>query len=143
MRIGFTGTRESMTERQCREVETLLRSLNAAELHHGDCRGADAQAHTIAEVMEMRTVSHPPIDDRMRAHCLADETRDPREYLARNKDIVDDTDVLIACPDGPERQRSGTWSTVRYALRKKRYTIVVMPEGGTTVHNRPLRRRRM
>jgi hypothetical protein len=50
-----------------------------------------------------------------------------REYLQRNRDIVDATDVLLAAPDGPERVRSGTWSTVRYAYRAGRGVLLVMP----------------
>ena len=38
-------------------------------------------------------------------------------YLERNKNIVNAVDFIIAAPDGPEKVRSGTWSTVRYAKK--------------------------
>jgi len=40
----------------------------------------------------------------------------PTPYLSRNRAIVDETEMLIATPaEFTEQQRSGTWSTVRYA----------------------------
>lgn len=50
MRIGFTGTREGMAPAQqgaVFAVLTRLRAEGAEWLHHGDCVGADTEAHRI------------------------------------------------------------------------------------------------
>ncbi len=128
LRIGFTGTRHGMNMRQSGCVYRLL--ARASELHHGDCVGADAEAHTIARTAGIRIVSHPPIEDRLRAFCKFDESRSPLPYLARNSAIVDACELLIAVPaTADETSRSGTWSTVRYARRVGRQLVIVPPTG--------------
>ncbi len=53
-----------------------------------------------------------------------------KPYLARNRDIVNAADVLIAGPGGMEEiMRSGTWATVRYARKKQKPVIIVYPNG--------------
>lgn len=58
-----------------------------------------------------------------------------KKPLDRNRDIVEAAEVLIACPDGPERQRSGTWATIRHALRVGKPVVIVWPDG--RVERRP------
>ncbi len=54
-----------------------------------------------------------------------------KPYLERNRDIVDASEVLIACPSTREEvMRSGTWATVRYA-RKKGMKITLIFRDGT------------
>ena len=56
MIVGFTGTQSGMTDKQKKELKTLLLAV-ATELHHGDCIGADREAHDIFNNFE-RTVLH-------------------------------------------------------------------------------------
>jgi len=118
--------------------------LEAAEItfHHGGCVGADAQAHMIASKYGMTTVIHPPTNDKHQAHIVPHELRDPKPYLDRNHDIVDECDFLIACPKQMvEIRRSGTWATVRYARRNDLRVMVIPPEvdlsGATPTFDRP------
>src|SRR5258706_311318 len=61
-----------------------------------------------------------------------------KDYIARNHDIVDDTDILYACPDGPEKVRSGTWATIRYALKQKKKVVIFHPEeSNVSQHSSP------
>ena len=136
IRIGFTGTRNSLTDAQREALEFVLltefnRNDEQPELHHGDCVGADAACHAIARAMGYRIVLHPPADGRFRANLEgeADSIFPARPYLERNRQIVDNTDLLVACPQGPEEKRSGTWSTVRHARRWGVPVIVVWPDG--------------
>ena len=50
---------------------------------------------------------------------------------AQHKQIVNVCDVLIAAPSGPEKLRSGTWSTVRYARKLHKNITIVLPDGST------------
>jgi hypothetical protein len=129
-KIGFTGTRKGMTTPQRNTLRYMLTIYTGSEFHHGDCIGADNQAHGDAIQCGMRVVVHPPILDRLRAFCKGHETRDPKPYLVRNREIVGETDLLIACPDvANEIERSGTWATVRFARSIKRPIWIILPDG--------------
>lgn len=130
MSIGFTGTREGMTSAQSQTLAQLLRN-EVGEFHHGDCIGADYQAHDIAErTGSLTIVIHPPRDPRARAFKKSDHIRPKRAYLDRNHDIVDETDELVATPLTDQVEpRSGTWATIRYALRLKRPVRIIKPNG--------------
>lgn len=137
MEIGFTGTQRGMTYEQGDAVRIILKLNNCAAFHHGDCVGADAQAHDIARRFGCRVILHPPVNDAKRAFRHGDEARPQKDYLDRNKDIVNETELLIATPgEDDEQLRSGTWSTVRYARKLKRRIIIVFPDGGVKHENR-------
>jgi hypothetical protein len=132
VRIGFTGTREGMTPAQERALRDFLASRPGAVLHHGDCIGADAQAHDVAVELGCVVVIHPPAVGTLRAFKPSSDVRKPRPYLDRNKDIVRETKLLIAMPaEFTEQHRSGTWSTVRYARRLGRPVRIILPDGST------------
>lgn len=120
IKLGFTGTKEGLSNEQLRSIESLLsylKSLAELEIHLGDCIGADDQVWKIAKKLNgIRTIGHPPSDSTRRAFNLYDEERPKRGFLERNHDIVDETVVLLAGPrEDEEILRSGTWATVRYA----------------------------
>lgn len=117
MKIGFTGTRRGMDQRQMAKLVLMLQMLTVDEFHHGDCVGADQEAHCIARVLKKRIVVHPPEAMGNRAWCLGDVTMEKAPYLTRNRNIVEAVDLLIAAPLGDETTRSGTWFTVRYARK--------------------------
>lgn len=132
MKVGFTGTRKGMTQEQKESMKSLLTIFCLAEFHHGDCIGADAEAHKIAKSLYMPIVIHPPVNNKARAFCKGD-IRPPKQYLVRNIDIVNECHVLIGAPSGNEKVRSGTWSTLRYAKKRKTWFFVVYPTGLVTV----------
>lgn len=141
--IGFSGTQSGMSLSQKANLKFFLRNFNCISFTHGDCRGADYEAHEIAEEYfetllahhpdaEPKIVVQPALDPVKRAYVLGREhqyligkfTRDgviyeqvsPAKYLERNKHIVDTTDLLLACPkESQMTMRSGTWATIRYA----------------------------
>ena len=134
MKIGFTGTRKGMTFEQKKQLVKYLLTVSKhdKEFHHGDCIGADAEAHRIAVQCGFSIYKHPPEDDSYRAYCFLGDEYEPKEYLARNKDIVNTTDVLIATPkSNKEEIRSGTWSTVRYAEKNNKEVIIISPDGSS------------
>lgn len=132
--IGFTGTRVGMTLQQIHSVDVLLFRMTLETpdswAHHGDCLGADAGFHRIARLNGLKVHGHPPDNPSNRAWCDFDSQEEEKPYLIRNKDIVDFSDSLIACPQGFEEElRSGTWSTIRYARQVGRQGVIVWPDG--------------
>lgn len=129
LHIGMSGTQEGMTEAQINSVIQFMednQQFNNA--HHGDCIGADADFHSL--VLDRWTVGHPPIKSSKRAFCDFDEQREPKDYLVRNKDIVDESDFMIIVPRGFEEElRSGTWSTARYARSQGTHGLIFWPDG--------------
>ena len=127
--IGFTGTRHGASADQLARLEARLTDLfePGAKFHHGDCVGADAQAHAIARRLGYWIIGHPPKDDVLRAWCDCDELRDPAPYVIRDGCIVRECHRLLATPDEPERRHSGTWTTVRIARSLDRPYEVIAP----------------
>ena len=120
MKVGITGTRNAVTDKQVTEMIRFLKSLpEGSELHHGDCVGADFQAAVIAQHIGIKTVCHPPEKIELRAFHRSDEKRPEKSYLARNRAIVDEVDMLMVVPMQDEWQpRGGTWYTHDYAKKK-------------------------
>lgn len=105
MTIAFTGHRD----RRCDEA--LLCALAAefprAVWVHGGARGFDEQVRAYAE-------RHGISADERRPNYAAYPPK--AAPLIRNREIVDQADLLIACYDG--RERGGTYYTIRYARER-------------------------
>ena len=136
MKIGFTGTQTGMCKEQKKMLYNILTELKQSketlptEFHHGDCIGADKEAHDIVQLIGgIDLILHPPENDKKRAFCEGYARRaHPKPYLERNRRIVDSVDLLIVAPkEQEETLRSGTWSTYRYAKRTNVGRIVILP----------------
>ena len=129
MQIGFTGTRKKLSYHQAVGIHDFLRDLPAGNhtLHHGDCISADQTAGVWAQHYGLQVVIHPPTDPKFRGFASYGLILPKKPYLQRNHDIVDQTEMLLATPDGPETQRSGTWATVRYARKKGKPVVIILP----------------
>lgn len=131
MKVGFTGTRHGMTVAQFSALRSILLG-SGGEFHHGDCVGADEEAARLARSLGFHIIGHPPVDEKNRAYFQSDEERTPLPFLARNKQIVIETETLIAAPfEATEIQRSGTWSTLRFAKRTEGNYWLLRPDGIT------------
>jgi hypothetical protein len=127
-----------MTESQKTSLKKLLEVMGADTLFHGDCVGADAQAHTIALLeLGIPIILYPPDNPDLRAFSSGAVTSMPsKPYLERNHDMVDAAHSLIAAPDGfKEVLRSGTWATIRYARREGKSSYVIYPDGRIRIDN--------
>lgn len=128
MIVSFTGSRHGMSEQQKEDLwNHLTRMVGDIDwFHHGDCVGADAEAHEIATELGIQTHVHPPSKDSYRAFCEGTFIDEPMDYLARDRVLAEVCDILIAAPLEPtEQRRSGTWYTVRQA-RKLNKSIVIL-----------------
>lgn len=130
--VGFTGTQRGLTTQQARSLGLVLHVLAPRSFHHGDCIGADEEAHNIFRVVcpDQKVVIYPPVQDNKRSFRKGDEYHAAEPYLVRNRHIVDETSYLIATPGEKEEQlRSGTWSTVRYARKQRRLIFLIHTDG--------------
>ncbi len=147
MIIGFTGTRNGMTERQKFLLVGFLRdALNTGGtvvLSHGACHGADDQADLIASELGIDRRAWPSVNPMRRVSDIvllsrvglltanrgsSVEILPAMEPLVRNHKIVDESDVMAACPaEAKEQRRSGTWTTIRMARKRGIETRVFEP----------------
>jgi hypothetical protein len=131
--ISFTGTQHGLTSLQANALHWYLSwSTGPFVFVHGDCIGADAQAHDIAAALGWTIQIYPSTVVSKRAFKLAPHNMHPMAPLARNTLIAKAGDMLIACPSGPEILRSGTWSTVRRARKAGKPITVIWPDGSCT-----------
>lgn len=135
--LGFTGTRAGLTPGQIFALRQVI--ANAECIVHGDCIGADAEAHSIA--LEI-TAAHPerPVLIRIRPCNLANQRAfcrgatacfPPEPPMVRNEKIVAESDAMVACVSSNERSspRSGTWATIRRARAARKPLLVLWPSG--------------
>ena len=128
MKVGFTGTRQGMSQHQKEQFVLEMLKLNPTEFHHGDCIGADAEAHDIVREFfpNIRIIIHPPISVKLRAFKKGNEYKDSESYISRNHNIVDTVEYMFGAPkSNNEELRSGTWATIRYT-KKINKTITVL-----------------
>ena len=155
--IGFTGTREEMTEIQYRTVLGLVLS---SHIHyetyirgaHGDCLGADVQFHEICAYVGIPIIIRPPIIDSWRAWLGTEKAvrteeefdglpeiekiYDPDDPFCRNRRIISDSGVVIAAPRAGYSVEPGmTWQTIRQIRRMRPQTpvFIVSPAGEVLV----------
>lgn len=141
MIIGFTATREGLTNQQLAWLVTLFESQDQTvitEAHHGACVGGDAAVH--AQAIENGVPVHvwPPTNPKYRAvetltaHPLV-TVHPGMPYLDRDRQIVKATAGLIALPKHdkqPDRMYwGGTWYTVDFAERMNKPVIICYPKG--------------
>src|SRR3990167_9767603 len=102
MKLGFTGTQKGSTHKQMLQfIEFLERhKTEITEFHHGDCMGADEEAHYIVQELfpKIKIIIHPPYNPKKRAYCVGGFIARPKDYIERNHNIVDMTDILFAMP---------------------------------------------
>jgi len=124
MKIGITGSRYGMTEKQTIVLGHMFQAFEGlfdpVIIGHGDCVGVDAQAHDLAVSLGYRTEVFPPLEEISRAWKQGDILHDPEGYLKRDRAIVEWCDVLFGLPNkDTEIFRSGTWYTIRYGLKEQ------------------------
>jgi hypothetical protein len=139
-KVGFTGTRNGMTDAQRETFKAFMGELAAVTFHHGACKGADADAafltrHALPDAI---IIAHPGQSAKggdnewlsQEALDVSGEVRKTKNHFARNRDIVDETDFLIACPPvEPLPASGGTTYTVRYAIKKGKPVRIIWPDG--------------
>lgn len=99
MKIGVTGTRNGATLDQLASIVDFFKTVPAnSELHHGDCVGVDVEVALVAREFGVKTVCHPPTSTSLRGFFDSDSYFPPLGYLARDRKIVDSTELLLVVP---------------------------------------------
>ena len=114
--VGVTGTQSGMNPEQAicfqKYLERWTEDGYLVDLIHGEAKGVDTEAATIANELGIR-VSTP-------------ETQ--TGHFARNREIVDRCDLLVVIPWQDEWQsEGGTWYTHDYAEKKGVDIVTIWP----------------
>ncbi len=149
--LGFTGSQNGLTPAQDSALMSLIVALKPTSLHQGCCVGADHQVTAFfafyVRLREKggdrpRIIGYPSnivAKTSLPAITLCDEVRPAKPPLERNRDIVNDSRKLIACPRlASEELRSGTWATIRFARKLKRHIYLLLPNGEVVEENVPV-----
>lgn len=126
-----------MTSHQKMTFRRLIRRMRPSEFHHGDCIGADYEAHVIfRRIFDDGVVIHPPADPKKRAFAGGTRVLREKSYRERNQGIVNSVDRMIATPSGyAEELRSGTWMTIRMARKARVPLEIIWPDGTLTTED--------
>ena len=130
--VGFTGTREGMTDAQAQRVRDLLVLCGGGEVHHGKCVGSDEQFNEIVgQLGGYVRHGHPCDNPKWRSRCRVEVDHPEKPPLERNVDVAVVCRVLIATPKEEREQvrGSGTWHTVRQVRALRKPVFVVFPDG--------------
>lgn len=142
MRVGFSGSRQGMTNNQVLHVHMLLgdlRSAGATQVTHGMCQGSDKQFHDMAKALGYFIIGCPGVtaawEPYLRADVECDLVRAEKPFLVRNRDIVTESDVMIVTPREKTEQHkgSGTWASIRYTRTANKPLVVLWPDGSSLV----------
>jgi hypothetical protein len=133
---GETGTRNGATKLQVASIGWLWSRYDIKELRDGDCVGTDAQLYHLARAMDLRVTIHPPVKDTFRAFCGSYDTKTTvlpeRGYFIRDRDLVDASEVVVACPKQVlelGKMSGGTWYTINYTRQVKKPLAIVWLNG--------------
>lgn len=136
MKVGFSGSRDGLTDAQRRSLEKLLLEIDEdgviEEVAHGDCVGADEDFHCLAKKLlpNASVVIHPPANSALRAFCIGTEIREEKSYNIRNAEIVRESDIVIACPQTAiSKPHSGTWNVVNMTRKYGRNLFIIHNDG--------------
>lgn len=143
MIVGFTGTRQGMTEQQksCLSGVLVADRQQLERYLHGGAPGADEESHYVAlfdAIIPPNNIEVYPASDHRRefwrsifiSSGMNSVLHPVRPPLERDRVIAQRCDQLIACPVGMrEQNRSGTWATVRYARIAKKPVVIIFPDG--------------
>ncbi|MBK9497244.1 MAG: hypothetical protein IPO08_22550 [Xanthomonadales bacterium] len=132
--VAFSGIRQGGTAGQRDLLRIWLSTVGPRLLHNGAAVGADDVCLELAVQLGIpfelwpSTVVSQSVITRWAPHAAVVHPK--AEPLVRNRFMVDRADRLIACTLSLEPvQRSGTWSTVRYALKMRVPVLMITADG--------------
>lgn len=145
MNVGFTGSREGMTDIQREKFTQLIQELKPDRFIQGCCIGSDEDATVLVNYLRPACVivgrpgkSAKGGDNEFlsqKALSLCHWVMDTKPHFARNRDIVADSNVVIGtpcfCPINKDSM-GGTAMTLNHSIKNGRKTFIICPEGKVT-----------
>jgi hypothetical protein len=133
MKVGFIGSRNPPSNAQIAWLYSAFESGGIEELHCGQCVGGDPIAYRAAVEVGLAVVIHPPTNPRLLAPDIVKRPgvaflpAEPFPNLSRN--LVGDTDGILALPTSPESDKGNTWYTVHYAEFLNKPVVICFQHG--------------
>jgi hypothetical protein len=141
MKLGITGTRTGMSDAQRKEFNDLLVFLKPDALIDGCCVGVDEECFLLARNFKIKTIGRPGYSaltqeniNEFRSIYQRDVMHMAKTHFSRNKDIVDESDIMIAIPY-ELGGKGGTNYTIAYAIKMKKPLYIILRDGQTITHN--------
>lgn len=115
----------------------LIKQTPIKQFDHGCCVGADQQAYMAMYDLKRDVPVHawPPVDPKWLAlewELFCDVAHPPNDYHARDRDIVNDCDLLIATPLEDWPTTGGTFYTMGYAISQEIPVLHIKRSGMST-----------
>ena len=116
------------TRKEINHLTSIIEYEDVAQFLHGDCIGVDVEAANIAMDLGFEIVCFPPVEKALRAFHNSDIIHPPQTYMKRNRDIVDNSDIMFGIPwEMRHQDQGGTWYTIDYSIKKKKPTNILYP----------------
>lgn len=125
-----------MTSQQKQAFRSVVAVRKPSVFVHGDCIGADEQAHDIVHELfpSCEFEIFPTGNPVWRAFKTGTVVHDSMPALVRNSRIVSLSEMMVATPlEAEEMRYGGTWSTVRKAVEQKKPLHLILPDGTWTL----------
>jgi hypothetical protein len=131
--LGISGSRNGCSLVQFEAIRSILSQKAYHTLNTGCCLGVDELVSVQAYFAHtMRIIAFPPRTETFISRItldLADDTHDPDEYLARNRNIVRNSELMLFVPKSFHDDNSGTWYTMKYATHLTKKMKIFWPTG--------------
>jgi hypothetical protein len=129
---GYTGTRAGMSGFQKQIIQHALTLGQPAMFRHGGAYGGDTEAHRAWKRTCKESKANVWPADEKRAAIFRGDIRTvvevPMPPLDRNVIIVTKSQFMLAAPHTEQEiQQSGTWHTIRQALKRDKPILIVWP----------------
>lgn len=140
MNIGFTGRRDGLSQEQHNALDKFLfkikkENFNTITTIQGGCIGADEQFYHLSKVYDMYRITYPGHSAKDNTSLSFDysdsnEIAISKTYFERNRNIVNDSYLMVACPYGDDFNKSGgTNYTINYSIKQGKKIYIILPDG--------------
>lgn len=121
MRVAIVGSRIRSAVMERNEVNRLIDKLDTDDIVvSGGCWGVDSWAVDQAKRVGMKTVVFKPmINDTMDYGMMV------KEYYRRNREVVDNSDMVYAFVSKDGIKKGGTWYTIEYARKQGKKVVIL------------------
>ena len=133
MRVAIIGSRQYTNKKRIQEFIFKLKQKYGEELEivsGGQKEGADGYAKKYALEFDVKYSEFPPQHYSHNMHCVRPNYEYGKKYYVsnyfkRNKQIAEYSDRIVAFVSNPNKITSGTLSTLQYAEKMNKKSIII------------------